>query len=310
VRKQQLTKGVAGSVFWDCPEGRPSSGTVTIVDKAGTALPVPISGATATVDSVNTTVSAWSASTPRQATLASITGVVVGRSYMITTAIGEKMLMRIKGLVVSTKVVYFFHDPPSDLAAGNVFVGVRISIAVVALNTATAAQNFRASWTYTVSSVVYYHDCLFDVWRVLPVNVATEAGLRRHAPDLTDRWHISALGEGTTWADRIDQAYESVLWDIEQRGPALKCPLANAMIDQQQLERAVYERVISDMSSAGFAPSGSSWTGDEWSKKRYAIYMATMRALESSITWVDDTGNAQSATSTEAASNFGHRLMR
>ncbi len=310
MRKQQLIKDVAGTVFWDCPEGRPSAATVTIVDKAGAALPTPVSGATATIDAVNTTVATWSASTPRQATLTAITGVVVGRAYLVTTAIGEKCLMRVKGLVVSTKTVYFYHDPPADLTAGDTFVGTRISIAVVIANTATAAMNFRCSWSYTVSSVAYKHDSLFDVWRVLPVNVATEAGLRRHAPDLTDRWHISALSEGSTWADRLEQAFESVLWDIEQDGAVLKCPLANALIDQQQLERCVYERLLSDMANSGFAPPGSSWTGDEWSKKRFAIYMSTLRKLESSITWVDDTGNAQSSTSTENASSFGHRLAR
>lgn len=281
MRKQQLLVDTAGIVYFDCPEGRPSAATVTIKTSGGSALPTAVSAASATIDSVNTTIATWSDSTPQQCTVASATGITVGRQYLITTATGQKCFVKVRHVVSGTKTVYFEQDAPFDLAAADTFVGTRISYAIIAANTATADLNYRCTWVYTVSSVSYTRNSLFDVVRVLPYNTATSDGFRAYAPDLTEEFELSAASDGD-WTRRLTAAYDKVLFDLDQRGT-----WPNLLLDMQQLEYCVYERALYELAETHI-PSAFNGFPQDWLKVRAKRYDDTMAQLLQAPSWYDE----------------------
>ena len=184
LRKQRIIEDKAGTIYFDCPEGRPSVATVTVKTNKGGDLPdAAVEDANATIDTVTTTIAAgWVATAPRTVPLASATGVTVGRDYLITTAAGREEWVHITALSGTTATVR--STPGFDLTTGDTFVGTRLTIAITAANAATRAHNYRCAWEYTVGGVQYEGENLFDIVRTPPKNPATTAGARGYAPEL------------------------------------------------------------------------------------------------------------------------------
>lgn len=301
MRKCQIRKDTGGIIWYDCPEGRPTTATIGIKTPDNAALPTPVSGAAATVDSVSTTVTSWSASAPDEIVVGSVTGILVDRQYRATNAKGEHADVKVRGIVGSTKTVYLYDDCPIPLANADTFVGTRLSYAVTAGNAATADLNYRATWGYTIGTTGYTPDTVYDVVRMLLINRATESGLRMYRPSLISKWRVPATGDGC-WSQRIEQAWEEALLDIEQRHTEAPGAFANALVDQGQLEFLVYERVLYDMADEGMLPPGGGWTGDEWRKKRWLEYQDKLSQFDAKIVWVDADGNAAVGTGEEGTS--------
>lgn len=304
MRKLQLLKGVAGSIWFDAPEGRASAATVSIVAADGTALPTPVVAAAATVDAVTTTIASWSASTPAQATLAAITNIVIGRSYLITNHLGESAPVTVKGVDTAGKVVYFWHPLPFPIVgAACPFVGTRLSFAVVAANTATAKLNFVATWAYTVGSA-YRRETLYDVCRMVPYMQATHAGLKKYAQGLVSAWEISATPQGS-WLPWLEEAWEEILTEIEAKGNR-----ANAMMDMGQMERVTYERVLLALAERTFLPVAYADQPDTWIKLRRDRYAAAMQTLLQCATVYDEDEDGVVETDETLADRWSVRLAR
>lgn len=284
MRKQHLLEDTAGTVYYDIPQGRPSAYTVTIKDRDNANLPnAAVSGATATLDAVNTTVTAWSADTPAQVTLTAITNIARNRTYLLTNAIGETAMLKVKGIDSSGKIVYFYEDCPITLAASDAFQGTRISYVVTALNAAESKLNYRCQWMYTVSSVAYQVQQSFDIVKVIPYNPATSDGLRQYAPALAKQFELSATRNSGDWTERLATSFEKVLFDMEQRGD-----YAKAIIDWGQWDYAVYERLLLQLAKEDYIPNNYDGIPSEWVGLRQTEYSNVFQQTTQSISWYDD----------------------
>ena len=309
MRRAEIIKDVEGTIYFDIPQGRPSAYTVSITKPSGTAMPTAVDGATATLDSVNTTVSAYSSSTPRQITLTSVANIVIGREYLITNAVGESAFVEIKSIDTSGKIVYLFGDMPldADLAASDTFVSTRIGYTVVVANTATADLNYVVTWNYTVGSTDYQRTDTFDVVRNIPYRVATSEGFRRYNSDLADRFEAAAT-DGQDWDERLESAFDIVLFDIEQRGKGSR---ANALIDMKSLEYATYERVLLTLADAGYAPPNMANTGIDFKNDKRADYNLRLSQALQHIRWLDADEDLKVDSGSEENVNRGFsRIVR
>lgn len=280
MRKQQFLKDVGGTLHFDCLEGRPSAATLTIKTPAGNDLPTAIDEASATITAVDTTVTSWASATPKQVVLASVSGCRVGSKYLITTALGRVGIVEVEAIDTAALTVHLQQPSPWALASGDAFEGIRISYAIVAGNAATTDLNYRAQWAYTVRGVAYQKAQLFDVVRAVPYRVADNPGLKRHAPKLVDEFQLSAVGQQGDWAEWLDEAFDGVLYDLEQ-----KRNWAHTFIDMGIFERVTYERVLLLLADQGYCPVGEDVT--EYYRRRERLYNAAFGKMLSSVPWVD-----------------------
>ena len=105
--------------------------------------------ATATVDSVNTTVTSASGSTYQTLVLSSGTGVAVGRSYRLSNAEGEAAIVTVETVSGATVTL---SNPPGLVNApgsGDAFRGARVSWTLPAAATADRGANHRVRWSIT-----------------------------------------------------------------------------------------------------------------------------------------------------------------
>jgi len=287
MRKLRLVVDRAGTVYLDCPQGRPSAAvgvapTVTIKTPANADLPTAVSGASATLGVVDTTLSAWSASAPRDLVLTSDTGVVVGEVYLVTDAAGRRTRVHVVGLNAATNTAYLADRPEFDLAAGATFQSTRISYSLPAAQVATRALNYRVEWTYTVGGIAYLVYTLYDVVRHDIINPASVQGIRDYRPELASAWE-DLLGQDRGYTRRIDDAFWRLVDEIESRSEK---PWCHAVIDWLQCEYAVYERVLLDLAEGGFIPAAFDATS--WLDMRRREYVAARDRWIGAIRWLDE----------------------
>jgi len=149
--------GVTGqSLYFDAPEGRPSSVTTssvfeTTVGDDGTAESAT-TGSAAVETTPNTTFNAASGdgqADPRKCNLTATTGCAIGRRYLAKNALGETEFVEVTGI------------------SSGVYVQARQPLQNAYTTADTFAPNPRYRWrlVYVVSSVTYIHDAYLDLVR-------------------------------------------------------------------------------------------------------------------------------------------------
>jgi hypothetical protein len=255
-----LIFGAAGqSLYWDAPEGRPSSVTsVTVYPRGGGddgATEDATSGAAA-IDSVATTFDASSGASESDRTICHLTstaGIVAGRSYLATDARGRKEWARVAGIEAGASVIA---AEPLRLtfASGDAFESTRIAINV---SDAWAADTnhlsddpdpnpgYRVRWEYVVDGVSRVHASYFDLLRYPGEHSVTPAIMRDILPSWSDTlptYH--ALDNGQRL---INEAYDMVKFDLFASG------LPDEMIRNAEIrERLVKLAALAQLQKARF----------------------------------------------------------
>ncbi len=254
MRHQELLYNVTGQSFiYDPPEGRPS-GTPTVevfaagVDDDGTAETATTGSCS--VDSVDTTLDGAVSAGSTSLTLASGSGIVRGRRYLLTdatTAVREW----VEVLAVNGTAVIVRQPLINDFATASTFEGCRISISVnstwvaddskitdvlaanVNTNTTSApgAAGYRLRWSYTVDSVATIGVSYADLVRYQSKNLVNALDVDRTFPGWIDR--LATDYREDQGAALVDEAFRAVKMD--------------ALADAQLLRRIRDTEVLSEL---------------------------------------------------------------
>jgi hypothetical protein len=214
-------------LYWDAPEGRPSSVTSVTVyaSEAGDdgTTEAATTGTAAVETNPDTTFDAASGvdqSDPRICNLAATTGIAVGRSYLATSATGESEWVEVRA-ITSAASVQARHNLVNAYANADTFESTRISISID--DTWIADENnisddlnpnpgYRVRWVYVVGGIKRVHDSYLNVVRYRADHDVTpqEVDLVRSGwiHDLPSE-HAEDQG-----AALIDDAYQEVVFDL------------------------------------------------------------------------------------------------
>lgn len=282
MRKQQLQKGIASELRIEAPT-RPSAAAVTLYSVAG----VPLLTATAVVDAANTTIASWSASDPRKVVLDATIGIAADRNFAITLR-GQVQAVRVTQFDLATKTVWLQDDPVFDLAAGAAFQSRTVRYSVPATTFPECGRNLRAFWALTIGNSAEVHEQMFDVVLSAPRNPATAAGLRRYKPEVTSTW--DQVSSSHTWDDAIATAFERVCLDLEQQTSDNIGDMLYAVVDWDQLEPVIYERVLLDRDDVMIPARWKDQPAD-YHSKRVQEYVAAIKAFRANIRYLDPAQN-------------------
>lgn len=299
-KHQDLAYGVTGqTLYWDCPEGRPSSVTSVAVysmTESDDGTQEAATTGSASIDSVNTTVDAASGAgqtNPRILYVASTSGVNTGgQPYLLTAADGEKEWLEAVS-VDSGNSITTRHPLHNAYTTADTLQGVRISISVddtwIGDETnlsdgSDPTPGYRIRWVYVVDSVTYVHDGYADVARypgyasLLPTDVeAMYPNYRNRLPT----YH--RIDEGRKL---IKEAEEQVRFEL------LAQDIDDASVrDVDALNRAILLRFGVLLARVNFA-SGSDPRELELATKDYDDFMAKLFRVSSRIRQSTDTTGA------------------
>lgn len=202
MRHQEIILALAGQTFfYDPPEGR-ASGTPTVqvfaggTDDDGTAESATTGSAS--VDSVDTTISAAASIGDTTLTLTSGTGVAKGRRYLLTDVDGNEEQVEVLG--VNGTAIRLRQPLINAFANGSTFVGTRISIAVdttwcgmkskLTDASETGGAGYRLRWAYTVASVATIGVSYADLVRYQAKNLVSPLDVDRLFPGWIDNLAI------------------------------------------------------------------------------------------------------------------------
>jgi len=224
---QDLIFGVTGqSIYYDCPEGQPTSVTSVSVFQYATSDTGTAASATtgsASIDGVTTTVDAASGRSqadPRKLYLADTSDVAIGRVYLVSDNVGRSEWVEVIGISSGDHVVARL-PLANDYATGNSFVGTRVSISVdstwiadtQSLSPGAAVEPYyRVRWVYVVAGVTYAKYITLDVVRYPGTHSVKPVDVDRLLPG----WKNGLPSEyrGDEGASLIDEAWRQVQVDL------------------------------------------------------------------------------------------------
>lgn len=145
------------------------SGTATVYGpKSTTAL---LTGA-ATVDTVNTAVAA-PGSNSTQFTVASATGIVAGRDYLLVMQEGPE---RVRVERVSGTTIYLAHETMGVIRASDALYGLQVSFALTTAVTGERGLDYRIEWDLSLAgSVTHRQQTMFHVV-AMPLGTVVDVG--------------------------------------------------------------------------------------------------------------------------------------
>lgn len=239
------------SLYFDAPEGRPSSITSSQVfencdgddDTAESAL----SGSAAVETNPDTTfdaASGFSQSDPRVCNLTATTGCTKGRRYLATNAAGESEWVEV--IAVSSGASVTARQPlENDYAASDTFESTRITHAIDSTWVAESNNisdsidpNPRYRWRveYVVGGVTYVHAVWFDLVRYSGTHTVTGLDVDRAFPGFLDA--LPTHYREDMGAELIAEAYRQVKLDLYQDGKADQMARNGEVIDDLVLHKA------------------------------------------------------------------------
>lgn len=222
-----LFEVIGQSLYFDCPEGRPSSVSSSTIyanttGDSGTQE-AAASGSAEIEATPNTTFDAASGdgqSNPRICNLTATTGVAMGRRYRATTALGLSESIEVVGISSGAYVVA--REPLANAyVATDTFVSTRITQALSSEWVSDSSNlseaydpNPRYRWrlAYVVSSVQYVHDVYFDLVRYAARHDVTGLDVeRRFAGWLRS---VGTYERDDQGASVIAEAFQHVKFDL------------------------------------------------------------------------------------------------
>lgn len=160
---------------------------------------------TTTPDSYSQAVTVVGAS-PDLLTMASVTGLVVGREYWYVSASGWAAKVRIAE--IASLVVRLETPPASTPAVGDLLKGLQFTVAILGLYLTTRARNYRIDWRVTSADAVRGYRQVLHVVAMQFRPPVTPDDAKRMALDSHRNW---ALGESYgTWLRIAEDATDRV----------------------------------------------------------------------------------------------------
>lgn len=268
---------------------------------------------TATLDSVSTTVNAasgYSQTNKRRVFLASIAGIVVGRNYLLTNTLGQRVV--VSPIEIQATYVVLGYDLAYDFASSSTFIGLRHYFTVdatfiqdlsniniygqlprlgmqhVSSGGRVEAPPYRVRWSFTAGGVSFQRWTYFDVVRQQSSHSVMPRDLQAWFPDMVmEEWESQ---KGELFRRQIEAAWSMVQNDIRMAGYDPDAIRDGALLDQ--VVRCAALMVISD---AGVSPTGRN--PDQWAAERRNDYKLTFqRAIGSGLAVWLDTGNSGAIT--------------
>jgi hypothetical protein len=289
---QDVSFDVTGqSIYFDAPEGRPSSVTSASVylwdvpddDIAETAIGTPTveTSPATTVDAA----SGYGQSDPRLVNVAATTGFAVDRSYLVTGADGFKEWFDCAE-IDSGNSVTARHPLHNTYATADTVQSTRITAAIdstwVADLTNITSEDvgpnpmYRVRWVYVVAGVTYVADTYFNLVRyparhgVLPADVeATQPGWLDRLP--SD--HRNDQGRRL-----INEAHRSVTLDLHQVDLAMSSIAESSIVDE-----LVRLKTVALGESARFYDGSGSAEMVQFAKAEYAQRLDALLRIASRV---------------------------
>ncbi len=235
-RHQNIVFDLTGQTFtYDPPETFRPSGTPTVeVMQAGvdddTAVETATTGA-CSVDAVNTTLGAAAAAGATSITVASGTGIVRGRRYLLTDVDGD--CEQVECISITSTTVGLRQPLINSYAiTSSTFQGCRISIDVDstwvadksnlsdALGGIAGAAGYRLRWAYTTNSIATIGVSYADLVRYQAKNLVSPLDVDRRFPGWIDR--LGPDYSRDQGAGLIAEAFEAVRMDALGDGQAVR----------------------------------------------------------------------------------------
>ena len=225
-------------------DAAPTSATVAVKTSAGGA----VTSGSATVDAVSTTVSTVTSQT--QWTLASGTGIVEGRRYLV--AGGGNEVAQVTCESITGAVFVALDQPHFTVAAADTVKGCRLTFALGAAYTGTRGVRYRVEWTVTHAdgSVVPYQT-LYSVVRMVFRAPMTASRARQFVAtayaSLASRW----ASQTQRWSELAEQTNRMVyrrLLEAQYQPPMIGA-------DEQVFEEAGLTALQIALARLGFRPA-------------------------------------------------------
>lgn len=298
---QDILFGVTGqTVYFDCPEGRPSSVTsadvyLWDVSDDGTAEIAVGSGSVET--NPNTTIDAASGAGQTDArvlNVAATTGFSVGRSYLVTGADGFKEWVEV-GEIDSGNSVTARHPLHNTYASADTVQSTRIQATVDStwvaddsnITTDELGPNpmYRVRWVYVVNSVTYVADTYFNLVRYNARHGVTPQDVDDMLPGWLDR--LPTDHRDTQGRRLIDDAYRGVRIDLHQVDLA-----ASSLAESEIVDELVRYKAIEMCELARYLATDGDPTRVQLATQRYQTRLDSLVRLVSRVPVRDTTGAA------------------
>ena len=191
-----------------------SSAIVSVYKPDGTAM---VSGASATIDTTNTTIQSQTGSSPETLNVTDVAGFVVNRPYLVESQHGQDSLLYLSQSYDSPDKLVMDAAPAFAITSGDTIRGARVSYVLAAGNTTERDLYYRAEFTITpTSGDVYTRQVMFHVCRTQFQDPVTLDDLQRvlsfQFPSSADAYQTGQLRE------MAERASNMVLRQIEASG--------------------------------------------------------------------------------------------
>lgn len=249
--------GITGQTLeYRVPQGRPTSATGEVFYDTGTDDSTPLWTFTATVDSVNTTLTAASGLGQTDATKLNVspTSFVTTRKYLISEA---SMKEWITPAQIAAAAVYARHPLQNAYTTSATVVGTTLIATVDSTFIADASyisdqkdQNpgYRVRWEIVVGSTTTVAYTFFDVVRSIVTHQVDIEDINARAPGLMDTLPIDYRTE--QGRPLLDAAWQSVQAKLASIGVD-----TDALRDDQILDELVVLRSLCILALGGWRPS-------------------------------------------------------
>jgi hypothetical protein len=304
--RQRFQAGIGGTLRFIPPEavlaGPPTVATVSILASTGQDLPTQVQTAAAVVDPVSTTFSAPASAGDRTITLASVTGIAVGRQYLVVPGDGERFLVEVDAVATSAKVVLLAEPLPRDLGSDAQLLGVEVTYALsgaqcpMPVATGVIAtvldeqpspalgygHSYRAAWLYSIGGVQYGGDQLYEVRRRLLKPTLTADQVQRRLPA---EWDDLVPGGPREIQRVMDDAWDDLLEELAAKGFD-----PDRVMDADRFRRPHRSLVVAALAST-WPPAA--WA--TWSKERHDEAVQDLQDALASGSWYDKVEDAVQA---------------
>jgi hypothetical protein len=298
---QDILFDVTGqTIYFDCPEGRPSSVVSCDVyrwDIADTDTAESAVGSPSVETSPSASISAASGygqPNPHVLNVTATDGVSVGRTFQVASASGHKEWFEVAGFEDGTSITAR-HPLHNAYVADDAVVSTRIQATIDStwvaddgnITTDSVGPNpmYRVRWVYVVAGVTYVADSYFNLVRysarhgVLPQDIETMLpGWLDWLP--TD--HRTSQGRRL-----IDDAYRGVRMDLHQIDLA-----ASSIAESEVVDELVRYKAIELGETAKFLRGDGDGMRVELSTKRYRERLDSMLRIVSRVPVRDESGAA------------------
>ena len=290
-------------LFWDAPEGRPTSVTSSQVFAAHEAddstEEAALTGSATVETNPNTTFDAASGdgqANPKVCNVAATTGVAVNRTYLATTAAGAREWVEVIEFDSGNSVTAR-HALRNSYTTGDTFESTRITHSIDTTWVADDDEigddldpnpHYRWRLEYEVAGVTYVHDVYFDLVRYPGKTQVRGVDIDRLVPGFIDALPTDYRED--QGQAMIEEAYDLVAADLHSIG------VPDEMIrNNERVDLAVKLKTIERWKKTQILLGGGNELAAEMAMNDYDSYFNRVFKVTTSVPVAFDTGGGSTA---------------